>query len=280
MVSALGCTIVSPASAGLPTADGRWHWQNPLPHGNQMADLCFVDAHHGWAVGAGGTILATDDGGASWVSQRSGTTRGLRVVCFVDRLHGWAAGEFETVLATSDGGRTWRRQHVAVLREGVNYVGKLTAMSFPDALHGWICGSENTLMSTVDGGRTWRTVHFDVGRGGFPSYLAGAKLVDFVDAKHGWIHAWRVARGGAEDATLARTTDGGVSWQPVTVPGRWQIRTLDFVDKDNGWAANDGQVFATSDGGRSWTLQWSSADHPEELWASFSDITFLDPRRG
>jgi photosystem II stability/assembly factor-like uncharacterized protein len=37
--------------------------------------LCFVDDEHGWAVGALGTILATDDGGRSWRRQRAGGTR-------------------------------------------------------------------------------------------------------------------------------------------------------------------------------------------------------------
>jgi photosystem II stability/assembly factor-like uncharacterized protein len=34
--------------------------------------LCFVDDDHGWAVGALGTILATDDGGQTWRRQRAG----------------------------------------------------------------------------------------------------------------------------------------------------------------------------------------------------------------
>jgi len=37
--------------------------------------LSFADDQHGWAVGALGTILATDDGGRTWRRQRSGGTR-------------------------------------------------------------------------------------------------------------------------------------------------------------------------------------------------------------
>jgi len=37
--------------------------------------LCFVDAHRGWAVGALGTILATNDGGRTWTLCRAGGER-------------------------------------------------------------------------------------------------------------------------------------------------------------------------------------------------------------
>ena len=33
----------------------------------------FVDAERGWAVGDGGTILVTNDGGRSWTAQGAGT---------------------------------------------------------------------------------------------------------------------------------------------------------------------------------------------------------------
>ncbi len=40
-----------------------------------LSDLCFIDDHHGWGVGALGTIVATRDGGRSWTIQRRGGER-------------------------------------------------------------------------------------------------------------------------------------------------------------------------------------------------------------
>ena len=37
----------------------------------------FANDYIGWAVGDGGTILKSTDGGSSWSSQTSGTTKGL-----------------------------------------------------------------------------------------------------------------------------------------------------------------------------------------------------------
>lgn len=205
----------SAASAYLPTADGRWLWQNPQPQGNRLADVCFVDELHGWAVGEGGTILVSGDGGATWKSQRSGTSRDLNVVCFLDETHGWVAGEWEYVLVTRDGGKSWNRQHKAVQREGINYIGELYAMSFPDADHGWIIGDEKTLMHTTDGGRHWQTAHFDVSPGLFPSFMRQLVSIDFVTADCGWAYA-----GGR----LYQTLDGGSSWEEVGRPDRRDLR--------------------------------------------------------
>jgi hypothetical protein len=61
-----------------------------------------VDSNYGWAVGYGGVIAGTDNGGATWSAQASGTTNILWDVYFVDPEHGWAVGDHGLVLiATS-----------------------------------------------------------------------------------------------------------------------------------------------------------------------------------
>jgi photosystem II stability/assembly factor-like uncharacterized protein len=64
----------------------------------------FVDAQVGWAVGDGGTILNTSDGGTNWAAQTSGTIKRLRSVHFTNAQVGWAVGEDGTILKTCDGG--------------------------------------------------------------------------------------------------------------------------------------------------------------------------------
>jgi hypothetical protein len=41
----------------------QWVWQNPLPQGNHLFAVSFVDANNGTAVGWSGTIVRTTDGG-------------------------------------------------------------------------------------------------------------------------------------------------------------------------------------------------------------------------
>ncbi len=70
-----------------------------------LKGVYYVDATHGWAVGAGGIILGSADGGATWTPQPSGTTHTLWVARFWTAQRGWAAGDAGTVIATPTAGR-------------------------------------------------------------------------------------------------------------------------------------------------------------------------------
>lgn len=62
----------------------------------------------GWAVGAGGTILKSNDGGATWSAQNAGpVSASLRAVEAETVSTAWAAGDDGTLLRTSNGGGTW-----------------------------------------------------------------------------------------------------------------------------------------------------------------------------
>jgi hypothetical protein len=64
-----------------------------------LYDVKFLDAVEGWAVGAEGTVLYTNDAGLHWTVEPSGTTHPLERVFFADRTHGWTVGFGGTILA-------------------------------------------------------------------------------------------------------------------------------------------------------------------------------------
>jgi len=70
-----------------------------------LTDVSFV-GDTGWVVGDTGTILKSVDGGATFVSQVSGTAADLASVHAVSSEIAWAAGD-EAILFTTDGGATW-----------------------------------------------------------------------------------------------------------------------------------------------------------------------------
>ncbi|HPS65578.1 MAG TPA: hypothetical protein PK447_08390, partial [Ignavibacteria bacterium] len=45
--------------------NAQWVWQNPLPQGNTLDAVSFVNANTGYATGAYGTIMKTTNGGAN-----------------------------------------------------------------------------------------------------------------------------------------------------------------------------------------------------------------------
>ncbi len=67
-----------------------------------------ADGRTGWAVGDGGTILKSVDGGETWTPRTSSTSAALSSVAFnADGRTGGAVG-LDAILITSDGGDNWR----------------------------------------------------------------------------------------------------------------------------------------------------------------------------
>src|SRR5207248_2989566 len=125
-----------------------WHWQNPLPQGNNLRGASFVDANTGTVVGEYGTIVRTTDGGNSWTIQASGTTQTLWGVSFTDITNGTAVGEGGTILRTTDGGDHWVSQPSGTTLQ-------FRGVSFTDANNGTAVGEGGTILRTTDGGSSW-----------------------------------------------------------------------------------------------------------------------------
>jgi len=57
------------------------------------------------------------------------------------------------------------------------------------------------------------------------------------------------------DTSLYRTVDGGMSWTPIGGPVG--VTDVSMVDSSHIWASTeDGKIFATTNGGQTWTLQY------------------------
>jgi photosystem II stability/assembly factor-like uncharacterized protein len=102
------------------------------------------------AVGGGGTIVVSLDGGVTWVPVGSGTTNTLYGVCFSNSTTGFAVGALGTVLRTTDGGFTWTD------RSGWT-TETLTAVSLYGGL-GYIATANGNVFCTDDGGAHWLEV--------------------------------------------------------------------------------------------------------------------------
>src|SRR5207244_2432999 len=59
------------------------------------------------AVGSGGTVVQSTDGGATWSAKASGTSEQLNAVRFMDGQNGWVAGTNGYVARTTNGGTSW-----------------------------------------------------------------------------------------------------------------------------------------------------------------------------
>lgn len=170
-----------------------WYWLNTKPTGFSLYDVDYVDAYTAVAVGEG-SILRSDDGGATWRQLPSPLSYGLRAISFADAWNGVVVGLAGAILRTTDGGTTWQAQSSGTTTE-------LTRVSFPDPLNGTAIGKNGVIIRTTDGGATW------------VPHTAGAGMtlndVDFCDGLTGMIV------GGN---TVLSTIDGGVTWTARALP--------------------------------------------------------------
>lgn len=128
--------------------NAQWFWQNPLPQGNPLFSVKFINDNFGWAVGYYGTILRTTNGGSNWIVQTSGTTEWLYGVSFIDSNNGTAVGGNGVILRTTNGGTNWIKQTTGT-------ISRLFGVSFTDSNNGLAVGRNGTILHTTNGGVTF-----------------------------------------------------------------------------------------------------------------------------
>lgn len=69
-------------------AFAQWEWQNPIPQGNTLNSVYFIDIDTGYAAGKCGTIIKTTDGGNTWIKDTLNTNHNLSLVYFSNANHG------------------------------------------------------------------------------------------------------------------------------------------------------------------------------------------------
>jgi photosystem II stability/assembly factor-like uncharacterized protein len=102
-------------------------------------------------------------------------------------------------------------------------------------------GDRNGILRTTDAGATWvnETIHL--------SAVFHWNAISFFDSLNGGI---------AGDQTVWSTTNGGISWTPLTVPVRQKILSILCLGADQFCLGTDsGWVFNTSDAGRTWNAE-------------------------
>ncbi|MDP4175811.1 MAG: T9SS type A sorting domain-containing protein, partial [Bacteroidota bacterium] len=69
-----------------------------------LYDVSFTDKNNATAVGLGGTILRTTDGGSNWFIQNNIKPEKLKGVCFTDNYNGTIVSSSGSIIRTFNGG--------------------------------------------------------------------------------------------------------------------------------------------------------------------------------
>jgi photosystem II stability/assembly factor-like uncharacterized protein len=262
-----GLVGVSLASAG--TRGFAWH-DTPTGSAARLRGLSAVSSTTAWASGSLGTVLRTTDRGATWQQVGPPGTQDLqfRDIEAFDADHAVilsiGPGSDSRIYVTADGGQTWA---LTFVNPDPNAF--FDCMTFYDSRRGLALsdppdGLHFRVIATDDGGLSWHVTGAQMPEA-LPGEFAFAASGQCITADHGR-RAW-FGTGGAAQARVFRSDDGGASWSVAPTPlnsgPTAGIFALAFRGQQHGLAvggdflaetASPDNFARTADGGASWNL--------------------------
>jgi photosystem II stability/assembly factor-like uncharacterized protein len=244
-LNAAGCAAAAVIAAAVAQANVQvgssgWQWGNPLPQGNTLRALSFAGTR-GYAAGDFGTLLRTDDGGATWTGLPAGTFQSLSLVQAVDADTVIAGGGC-VARRSDDGGQTFTRIAFTPIESRCNE--GLAALFFTTKRSGYIARTDGTVQQTADGGDSFAQKTAIPGTRAAGGTALPTDLLFLSDA---------TGFAATSEGKIFRTLDGGTSWNQVHASDR-AVRDVVFVDTLDGFAVGNGGLFlSTTDGGTTWT---------------------------
>jgi photosystem II stability/assembly factor-like uncharacterized protein len=258
------------ALASTDVAFGQWTVQ-PSGTSVRFRGVSAVSSRVAWASGDKGTVARTVDGGATW---RASVMPGASDLDFrdIDAFDANTAyvlaigpGDKSRLYKTKDGGAQWSLQFA-----NSNPKAFFDAMAFWDKDNG-IAVSDPVdgrfvIIRTTDGGRNWKQMPSE----GMPpalegegAFAASGTCITVDGKKNVWF-----GTGGAAQARVFRSTDGGRTWTVSPTPlisGRPPVGVFSIAFKDSKRgvvvggdyekeAEANANVAVTTDGGRTWKL--------------------------
>jgi photosystem II stability/assembly factor-like uncharacterized protein len=246
------------------TTNGAGSWTTVFSGGAVLNSVFFVDANHGYAVGAGSTVLKTTDGGTTWTSkpgatgQAGGAVTLTRIRCATDNLCLMVAEQSTGLVRTDDGGDKY--SFVSFGSAPIN------AAAFASNNLAVAGGAGGAMFRSTDAGQTWAAVGSSLSRG-----FTGIRALNGSFA-----YAFGPLGG------LATTSNGGVSWTPISIPSSNNVATASFLDPSNGYALDSGgTLWGTTNGGSTWARKntGGGAD-PNDVAAVSTNLVLLIGPRG
>lgn len=281
----------------------QWIWQNPLPQGNSVLNLNFLNENIGFVVGNNGTILKTIDGGDTWIHQESGTYLNLTSIHMSSNNIGFAVGgnifsedSLSIILKTTNGGNNWS----IVYQDSLGAYSSVCCASNDSV---FVAGKNGIILRSVDGGNNWTSlttgITTNIYQIEFPSTFTGYAIADdceIIKTSNGGLSWEQLNINTTPPANLEsmsfptehigyilvydygsgfvlKTIDGGGSWFNV-LPHTVTPYSIDFCSPDIGYVAAAGRDKITLDGGQTWEGVNSSSAWGVQIELINSDVAY------
>jgi photosystem II stability/assembly factor-like uncharacterized protein len=258
------------AGAVLQAPSSRFAW-TPQASGvtARLRGVSAVTAKVAWASGAGGTVLRTADGGASWQTRPVPDAAALdfRDVDAVSETTAYVLsignGAASRIYKTMDAGAHWRLQFTNDDAKAF-----YDAMAFWDAEHGLAISDSVdgafVVLTTRDGGASWTRVPAAALPPALPNegaFAGSGTNIAVFDGGRAWI-----GTGASARSRVLRTADSGATWMiaetPIAASASSGIFSVAFRDPRSGIAVGGdyrkeqeaaNNAASTADGGVTWT---------------------------
>ena len=234
----------------LASVDAGDNWYSLLTEpGAELRGAFLFDPQNGWVVGSPGVIVKLEKLPNGMIANRlqNAPPGDLHSIFFRDADHGWIGGAGGALLSTRDAGRTWSSRTFQVGKESSAESTSQTvrAVTFLSETNGAALFGSNQVIVSDDGGAQWRPVNFPKGtvlkaltRQGQTLLLGGGRQLTPTLVVAG----------------LWRSDDFGKSWKALSLGEMYGAVTgVWFADANAGFIAARGKVYATRDGGQTWT---------------------------
>ena len=138
-------------TGGVSVGHSGWFWGDPQPQGNSLHGIDFVGSR-GYAAGDFGTLLRTDDGGATWEGLPTGITAPLVTVRVIDSNTVVIGGDC-ALRRSDDGGKTFTR--LPWTGSDQSCPSPIASFAFPSPSVGYLMTEDGSILRTDDGGQTF-----------------------------------------------------------------------------------------------------------------------------
>ena len=246
------------------------------------------------AVGDGGTIVRSINGGKKWAKVNSPVGDQLRAVAFNGNT-GLAVGISGRMLRTTNGGTTWKLL-TRITTKNLYAVSMSKTMAV-------ITGEEGTILVSTDNGVIWSpkgagtaSILFGVsaidgnavgaggngaivmstnnGTGWGLTIIGGALTFYYGVSMAAQLTGYTVGISGS-NMIILRTDNGGFTWMSQMVNSPNTLFGVAFTSTDNGTTVGtSGTILHTTNGGQKWNAEMSSTSH------TLNAVAFHDAKNG
>lgn len=262
--------------------DDMKSWRQIAGPRRNYSAFWFFDDRQGVALSDTGEAWNSTDGGRSWQAAGTGyrmpiTVGGEVQMRFSGRQFGWALDlKSQSLRISVDGGKNWEAKpmgdmkvvaatllsgrfgyvqvkedntgaHVIYAVGGDNYVWQRRGTTtYPFQRMAWLDENRGVgvtlggqIEETSDGGKTWNVRYNSPNEGSLMDVIASP-------AKEYWV---------ISNGQPLRSSDG-ITWKAYSNPQQsLYVATMTFLDNRLGWASGGSEMYATRDGGATWTRQ-------------------------